>query len=701
MAQLALDKEFFREFSALEKHVRDRVCEVFSKFEEATHTGLHLEKVSAARDDRFRTVRIDRFWRGVVLALAKGDTYTLLKVLPHDDAYAWARKRRASVNTATGAIELRDVEAIDSSLPFLKQMARSSPALLFDGVSDPDLGRLGIDEQTLGFARALTDVAQLEAAQGFLPPVQWQVLYGLASGMSPEEVWGELGAHITGEVDPDDLDAAVRRSPDRVLLVEGPEELLATLRRPFDLWRIYLHPTQRAAVEASHRGPARVSGGPGTGKTVVALHRAHRLAGRGTGPVLLTTFTSTLARALEEGLSLLSERSGDGAAAAQVRVENVDRFAHRVFREAHGRPRLLDTAREHALWRAAAERAGVDMAPAFLAQEWRQVVLARRVETADDYLAAKRTGRGRALSPARKARVWQAVSEFRSELEAEGWWTHETVCEEAARVLAAGPDAEKPFQHVVVDEAQDLHPGQWRLLRAAAPRGGDDLFIAGDAHQRIYGPKVNLAELGIETRGRSSRLRLNYRTTAEILGWGLSLMSGQRVDDLEGGLDDIAGCRSEMHGDGPLLKGAASWEAELGHLVSTVRQWLDSDVLPGEIGVAARSGRAVDEVLLSLEEAGVPAVNLSTDLPSAAVSVGTMHRMKGLEFRCLAVVGAGGAQLPAPASITPEEEDPGAHARDLLRERSLLFVACTRARERLSVSWHGSPSPFVEALLGT
>ncbi|WP_159942058.1 MULTISPECIES: UvrD-helicase domain-containing protein [unclassified Nocardiopsis] len=702
MPQLAIHKDFLTEFANLDKPVRERTTEVFAKFEQATHTGLHLEKITGARDDRFRTIRVDQFWRGVVLAPKSGDTHVLLKVLPHDEAYQWARRRRLSVNAATGGIEIRDVAAIDESLPHMRRLAESAPTRLFAHVADADLRRLGVDEQTLAFARTLTEPFQLDAAQNLLPSVQWEVLYGLAAGLSPEEVWDELGAAIvSGPVDPDDLDTAVERSADRVLLVEGPDELMAALEHPFDLWRIYLHPAQRAVVEASYRGPARVSGGPGTGKTVVALHRAHRLAAGGTGGVLLTTFTSTLAESLRASLERLAEsRGGDSRAVLErVRVEHVDRLAHRVFREEHGQPRMLDSDHERRLWQEAAAELGLDLSPAFLAEEWRQVVLARRVGTAEEYLAAKRTGRGRGLSPARKAQVWQAVWEFQRRLSERGLWTHETVCEEAARLLAGRPGA--PFRHVVVDEAQDLHPGQWRLLRAAAAEGPDDLFVAGDTHQRIYGPRVSLSEVGVNVRGRSSTLRVNYRTTAEILAWSLGLVRGEAVDDMDGGLDSVAGCRSEMHGERPLLRGLATWEAELAHLREVVRSWADSGVLPGEIGVAARSNRAAEQAALALEEAGLPVRPLARGPVDGAVAVGTMHRMKGLEFRCLAVVGAGGGQLPAPRSITPEDEDPGAHARDLLRERGLLFVACTRARERLSVSWHREPSPFIAEVLDT
>lgn len=700
MARLALHLDLLKEFPNLEKPVRERVGEVFAKFEEATHAGLHLEKIAGARDDRFRTIRIDQFWRGVVLAPESGDTYTLLKVMAHDDAYDWAKRRKASVNLATGGVEIRDVAALDASLPHMERMAKSAPERLFENVKDAELRRLGIDEHTLPLARVLTAPFQLEAARGLLPPVQWDVLYGLASGMAPEEVWAELGPAIVEDVDPHDLDAAVRRSSDRVLLVEGPEELMAALAHPFDLWRIYLHPVQRAVVDTSYRGPARVSGGPGTGKTVVAIHRAHRLARAG-GRVLLTTFTSTLADALESSLRLLAETDAAGDSdevLSRVRVEHVDRLANRVFREAHGGLDLLSPQRERQLWEQVVRGLGLDFSPGFLSEEWRQVVLARKVETAAEYLTAKRTGRGRGMSAAHKAQVWQAVTGFRTLLAEQNLWTYETVTEEAARLFREREDL--PFDHVVVDEAQDLHPGQWRLLRAAVPEGAEDLFIAGDTHQRLYGPKVSLADVGINIRGRSSKLRINYRTTAQILEWSLGLMRGQSVDDLDGGVDSISGCRSEMRGAEPVLTGLPTWQAELEHLVRTVRSWIDAGVLPGEIGVTARSNRVVELVVAELEHQGFSALALSKGSnPEESVSVGTMHRMKGLEFRCMAVVGAAEGKLPAPRSVTPEAEDPGAHVRDLMRERSLLFVACTRAREQLSVSWHESPSPFIEAIL--
>lgn len=217
-----------------------------------------------------------------MLAPESGSTYLLLRVLPHDDAYAWASRHELTVNRATGGIEIGDIAALDALVPDLESENQQTATKLFEHVKDKDLVRLGIDERTRRFARSLTSAEPLEAAQEFLPSTQWQVLYGLAARMTPDEVWAELGAALASEnIDVDDIDAAIERSHDRVVVVDGPDELKAVFDNPFALWRIFLHPSQQAVVDATYNGPARVSGGPGTGKTVVALHKARRLAEAG------------------------------------------------------------------------------------------------------------------------------------------------------------------------------------------------------------------------------------------------------------------------------------------------------------------------------------------------------------------------------------------------------------------------------------
>ncbi len=668
MARLGIDRDFLWEFGKLERAIQEKVYAAFAKFEQATHAGVHLEKINNVRDARLRSIRIDQSWRGIVLAPESGDSYTLLKVLPHDAAYDWACRRRVSVNRATGVIEVRDVAAIEERLPKLTEDAKASTSRLLGGVGDADLARLGIDEQVLPFARVLTDLDQLESARGILPEPQYDVLVGLAIGMTPEQVWEEMAGagRVAVDYDTSDVTAAVARSPGRVVLVSGPDELMEVFSYPFALWRVYLHPTQHRMAHGSFSGPARVTGGPGTGKTVVALHRAQHLAqfSPRDRSVLVTTFTKTLAGSLESGLRLLID---DEALLRRIDVRHIDQIAYQITASRHGRLPVLAASEERGRWRRLIARFGLSCTEAFLSQEWRHVVLTQGIATREEYLAAARSGRGRPLGTQGRAEIWPALAGFEAELRAEGWWTYETICVEAARLLELA--AAKPYRHIVVDEAQDLSPWQWRMLRAAVPSGPDDLFLVGDTHQRIYDHRVSLKQIGIDISGRSERLKVNYRTTAEILGWSLGLLRGERIDDMNEDLETLAGCRSEVHGAPPVLHGAKTRSAEMEHLGAVVRRWLGDGVQPGQVGIAARSSVLIDEAVAALVGSGIPAVSLAKRVAGDdEVAVATMHRMKGLEFRCVAVVGVSRHYVPAASAVTLAADDQRTHELDIQRD---------------------------------
>ena len=142
---------------------------------------------------------------------------------------------------------------------------------------------------------------------------------------------------------------------------------------------------------------------------------------------------------------------------------------------------------------------------------------------------------------------------------------------------------------------------------------------------------------------------------------------------------------------------ARTRDDELEELTRHVKDWIGDGIEPHAIGIAARSSRLAGQTGASLRAAGIPVVSLSAKTRKDAVRVGTMHRMKGLEFQAVAVIGVSAGTIPAPAAITPATEDAVTHAQDLQRERCLLFVACTRARDHLYLSYNGTPSPFLAA----
>ncbi len=700
MARLAIAKDFLSEFSKLQKSVQLSVDAAISKFAEHTHAGMHLEKIHNSRDPRVRTIRVDGFWRGVVLAPESGDTYCLVTVLPHDQANAYAGAHRFSVNQTLGVLEVRDESAIAQVKPTLRAAAGPAEQRLFAKASDADLKRLGIDAQVLPLVRLLTSESHLEALALMLPETQYAALYALASGMTVEEAWNEVARYLPYDrprldVDPDDLVAAMERTPGRVAFVSGNDELRGILAHPFAAWRVFLDPSQRRLAQATFSGPAQVTGGAGTGKTVTALHRTAYLAGLpgtanrdGSPSILLTSFTRSLIDALDAQLALVAPAD----LRERVDVSNVDRLAYRIVSQARGRIAVTDARANRYLWARAAAQSGLPFTDVFLEREWEQVILAQNLQSERAYLTCLRTGRGTPLTKAQRAQVWQLTERVTAELRAAGRSTHLQLADEATGLLReAGP----LYRHVIVDEAQDLHPAQWRLLRAAVAPGPNDIFIAGDPHQRIYDNRVSLASVGVSVRGRSRRLTVNYRTTQEILAWAVPLLGAAPVVGIDDNVDSLIGYRSPVHGARPEIRGAATRDEELRNLAERIRSWLDSGIEPHAIGVAARSGQLAELARETLTAAGVPVVKTGVKSAASSIKAGTMHGMKGLEFQAMAVIGVDDGTVPMPVALTPADTDALARRQDLLRERCVLFVACTRARDHLYVSYAGRPSEFL------
>ena len=715
MARLAMASQLMFSVARLDRSVQNKVQSAFDKFTEATFAGLHLEKIAGARDAHVRTIRIDDNFRGVVRAPEAGDVYVLYEVLPHDEASRLAKRIVFDVNSATGGVQVWDVVAVEELTGALADVCDGPRSAgsdrngnSFAGFSDKDLRTLGLADTAIDLLRAAPagipaeTLAETVAAK--LPPAQAEAVTMLAAGYTVEEAWAEL---VSGEapefVDTRDLTAALEHpaSADAFHVLADGAELADILSAPLDVWRVFLHPVQRQiAYRPSYTGPARVTGGPGTGKTVVAVHRARYLAERAqdSDRILVTTFSRTLADLIPDMLRKLGGRDLHD----RVEVLNADRLAHQIVRDHLGRPfTILREDDEAALWDEAIAATGYRFPATFVRQEWRQVVLAQGLLTEDDYLAAGRPGRGVRLTAPDRTALWQVFAHVHDALAREGAFPMLLLAQQAAALLAETNT--RPYRHVLVDEAQDLHPVHWRLLRAAVQPAPDDLFLVGDTHQRVYEHRVSLSQVGINVRGRSARLKINYRSTQEILGWSLGLLRGQRFDDLDSGADTLAAYRSQLHGDRPLVHGYTNRAQEMTALADTVRGWLDGGVAAEDVAVAARTNALAKLANETLLNAGLPTALLSSRDAGrgrgGCVDVGTMHRIKGLEYRCVAVVGCNRHLMPLEVSLTPEAVDPAERDNDLQRERSLLYVACTRAREDLAVSWYGQASPFLTPLV--
>ena len=705
---VVLSDLFGNTYDALDGSIKSRVMDFVVKLQrDPTAPGLDLKHPAGVEDLRIRTARVNDFWRAVLLQLPETAGFILVAVKPHDDAYTYASKLTFSVNEVTGALEIVNTETLATALE-RAESTEPSRSIWPESVRRKDLVQLGIQDEIADRLLLVSDEDVLFDLAEALPRSQANAVLDLYSGLGVDEVWSRLVAEeAVGEVDTEDVTAALARPLSRLSFTDlgddSIDELRAVLEGSLAAWRVWLHPLQRRlATHDGWNGPYRVTGGAGTGKTVTAIHRARHLARRPGSKVLVTTFTRNLAETIK---SQLVELAGAGIA-DNVDVLNVDALASRVLRATDAgraqaeqrRPVGDDDPEVQSLWATAAGASETQWPAAFLREEWTHVVLAHQVADQSGYLAVSRSGRGQRLSRPQRAELWRIFERFAQLMRAQGLATYTQQVSEAAALLASDEMARRSLGYTtaVVDEAQDLHPAHWRLIRALVPPARDDLFIVGDAHQRIYGKKIPLSRYGIETRGRSKRLTVNYRTSRQILRWCLTVVDAD-ADDLEGATDTLVGARSLFAGPEPSRSHFTNADQERAALVQQLRDWISEGLAASEVAVFLREGRFVTEIVETLKESGLPAMAIDARTGDSAdpqaVRVMTMHRAKGLEFRAVALPRLGAADHP-PRRVRAMVSDERISTE--ATERNLLYVAGSRARERLYVSWSGELSPLLQ-----
>jgi AAA domain/UvrD-like helicase C-terminal domain len=699
MVKLAISKDFVETFARLPQSESLQVNKMIELLRtDPNHPSLHREHYAVQAEPSAQTIRVNQGLRAIILNRGNQDL-VLINVFSHERADYWMANTKASVNAVTGALELCDITTITQAAHAVS--SAEAGVDLLNGASDKELQSLGIDAPYIPLLRMAPNRTELDVLLNLLPDLQGEAVSLLADGISVEEAYRIILELMDSQgpaviSDPEDFISAANSaaSAGNYFIVSSDEELFGILSQPFALWRIYLHRTQRTQAERVFSGSARVAGGPGTGKTVVALHRARALARRyPQDRILLTTFTTTLAANLVTQLRNLAGAETDG----RVDITNIDKLAMRLLRETS--PKAVTTpAKEQEiteLFANARDETGFALPASFVRQEWEQIVLAGAITSREDYFKAARPGRGVRLNRKQRADVWEIVELVTARLAKVGRRTYIQIASDAAEAVVAS--GRKRYEHILVDEGQDLHPAHWRLLRALASEGPDDIFIVADSQQRIYDRRVVLSRYGIKVAGRSAVLRLNYRSTAEIVKWAVSVLGAKPTDDLDGGVSDKRAYRSVLSGAVPNVSGCKSTNEELDEVVEIIRGLLTDGVAADEIVIAGRLNDAVDMIANRLNTNGIPARALSEDGEGDidSVHVATFHRLKGLEYRHVFLVDVSEGKVPLRTSVTSIADDPQQHEEDLVRERSLLFVAATRARDSLHVSYHGKPSLFL------
>jgi hypothetical protein len=644
--------------------------------------GLQFHRIERSKDSNFWSVRVNRDIRIIIHKTAS--SLMLAYVGHHDDAYAWAERRRIEAHPTTGAtqiVEVRErVEEIEIAQP------KAAPTL-FARLKPEDLMSVGVPPDWV------SDVLVADSEDRFLelaihlPSEAGEALLTYAAGGRLETPAPMPAAQPLHHPD------ALRR----FRIIDDVAELQAALDAPWDKWTVYLHPSQRSIVEADYAGPARVVGAAGTGKTVVALHRAARMAKLSSeARVLLVTFSRPLADELTRKVRiLLGPHAG---VVPRIVVASFQGMADELFQLIHASKPFVATLAmvETTIDKARSEAGLAEFSTRFLLSEWINVIDPWQVSSEDDYARIPRTGRAKRLGAQQRARIWPVFAQVRKSIAARGMFTRAQVLHDVANFYASRD--EKPFSHIVVDEAQDLGVAELKMLAALAPAAPNALFFAGDLGQRIFVPPFSWGALGVDVRGRSSTLRVNYRTSHQIRQSADRLLPTS-VRDADGLDDNRSGSISTFNGPAPVVSRLADASEEARRVAAIIAELQDTGLPPEDIAVFVRSDAELPRARQAVSLAKVEPFELSERIVERAgrLSIGTMHLAKGLEFRAVIVMACDADVLPLASRVEAASDE--AELDDAYQtERHLLYVACTRARDILHVSGVAPGSEFLADL---
>lgn len=545
-------------------------------------------------------------------------------------------------------------------------------------------------------------------------------------------------------------DITERGAASALSIALNPDEVRRLAAAPIEDWMIFLHPAQQNLVERHFSGPARVSGSAGTGKTTVALHRAAWLAKHPPEralfdeealPILFTTFI----RSLPPVLASLYRRLPT-AVDGPVEFTNVDELAHKLCQESYvhsgsaqvnvdiGRTKNLFARAKRDVIRPGSPLHALGVSDEYLRDEVTKVIIGRDIADLATYRDVRRHGRDVPFRQPVRDQMWELHVAWRNLMADRNLEHFEDRIRRARDYVRSLPQAR--FRAVLIDESQDLTQVGLELLSAlvaeripAKTGDGHDLIlkensmlIVGDAAQRVYPGGFALTDAGVEVRGRSEVLGVNYRNTRQIIEAAMACTGSQEVADAsEGAVADMHGdardatssapsstqprrradaARETRHDEGvtPRLVIAANQGEERQYVAEEIPQLASKNAALslGDFGVFAATNEQVEATTSLLERAGLTCINLKQFAGAATdeIRVGTFDRAKGLEFKVVFLLGVSHGAWPFTAPSTlPRDERADAEALAATK----LFVAMTRARDALYVVCSEKPHSLIDA----
>ena len=647
--------------------------------------GHNFHKLDRAKDPRFWSVRVNRDLR--IIVFRDASRLILCYVNHHDKAYRWAQKRKLETNPKTGSaqiVEIREEVEIVKKYEVETEISPEETRPAIVGVTDEELLAYGVPKDWLSDVKNATEELILDVAD-HLPTEAQEAVLQLAIGNKPE-----IPKAVEPATDPFEHPDALRR----FRVMNNVEELQQALDFPWEKWTLFLHPDQKHIVQRDFNGPSRISGSAGTGKTIVALHRAVFLASKyKDSRVLLTTFSQALANSLKSKLRRLIQsqpRLGE-----RIDVISMNVLAANLVESRIGKVKLITRDQLNKYISIASEKVeGHQFSNHFILNEWEQVVDAWQINSWEDYRDFKRLGRKIRLAEPQRKIIWSIFEHLIVQLEDERLKTEAGMFQLLTDNFNS--TEQSPYDHYIIDEAQDINVPQLKFMKSVAGSAQNGLFFTGDLGQRIFQIPFSWKSIGINIQGRSITLRVNYRTSHQIRSQSDMLLE-KEIRDVDGNTEIRNQTVSIFNGPKPLIESYDSPDEE----VAGVAKWLMEKVKTGssesEIGVFVRSSVELKRAEEALYKTGLKykVLDENFDIMSGHVSVSTMHLAKGLEFSSVVVMACDDEVIPSQdrlESVADESE-----LEDVYNtERHLLYVACTRARDSLLITYTHPGSEFID-----
>lgn len=662
------------------------------------HPGLQFHKLERSKDPNFWSIRVSKDVR--IIVHRTGASLLLCYVGHHDDSYQWAERRKLETHPKTGAAQLVEIRERVQEIIIPRYVdARATPERklpLFETLSDSELLGYGVPLEWLTDIRSANEETLLDLAD-HLPKEAAEALLEIATGGIPQVAPVEVhqfrsvpeGEWKTTPVEAFEHPDAKRR----FRIINNPEELELALDYPWEKWTVFLHPAQQEIVNRDFAGPARVSGSAGTGKTIVAVHRAVYLARKyPESRLLLTTFSEPLANVLRTKLKLLI--GSQPRLAERVEVQAMNSIGRRLYEANMGKLQFAGAeAVRSVMQQMAAEISESRFSLPFLMAEWEQIVDAWQLGTWESYRDVMRLGRKTRLKEPQRAVAWAIFEKVRSALKTKGLITYSEMFNRLATFFSGNVAA--PFEFLIIDESQDVSIAQLKFLSALGKDRANSLFFAGDLGQRIFQQPFSWKALGVDIRGRSTTLRINYRTSHQIRREADRLL-GPELSDVDGNVEQRKSTISLFNGPSPTIRTLASIEEESKSVSDWLKGRLQESFLPHEIAIFVRSDSELVRARSTAERAGLPYKMLDSTVETVhgKASIGTMHLAKGLEFRAVVVMACDDEVIPLQERIETVADE--GDLEDVYNtERHLLYVACTRARDQLLVTGIAPASEFL------